>query len=274
VRDDDGRLFVDRDADLFRIILNFVRSKGNDIYLPSGDRVMLKRLLCEAEYYGWYSTGNMPVNLFESCVRLLRELNASTTQQQQSNSSSPFSPSSGMSNSSSSNGSNAGSNNNSGSGSGGTTATVLLRMCVFNSNAAIANFEPFRSTSGAVVVQNYQHIPYTSLEFELAEDSPVVASWYFGDCAGEFAVLLDGHIQPTQPALCGILLENLKEPAQFDYATNAFIKHVQQCKKGKHRIELLWKSYKNCRYQLQGPVISEVHQINPAVCRIIGEPST
>jgi hypothetical protein len=232
-RDENGRLFIDRDPELFKIILNYVRSRGNEAYLRL-DRHTLRKLLVEAEYFGWYPTSNYNINLFESCLKLLKEI---SNDPRSSIASSP--------------------------------SIQLIKMKVFNKNSAIANFKPSPAT-GNPTTQKFQPIPHTDIEFELNDNAPVLVTWYFGDCAGEFAVLLDGQVLSTQPALCGVFLDNAQD-RQFDYATNAFIKHVCSCSKGKHHVQLLWKSYRNCSYQLQGPVISEVYQLNPNACNIVDE---
>ncbi len=47
--DETGAIFIDRDPDLFRIILNYLRARNLSL---SGTGVSVKQLLHEAEYYG------------------------------------------------------------------------------------------------------------------------------------------------------------------------------------------------------------------------------
>jgi hypothetical protein len=234
VIDKKGRLFIDRDATLFRVILNFVRSNGDDSFLPI-DKKLIRQLLCESEYFGWNGNGYLSNNLYKACISLLSEdhnsFNQHHHQQQQSRK-----PDSSIS---------------------------LLKMNVYNTNHPILNSTICNG------VMKYHPLPFTTIDFEVHEDSAVLFQWYFGDCAGEFSVQIDSKVLEVQPAVCGVLLENLSPDCKFDFASNAFIKSVAYVKKGKHSVTLLWRTYKTSAYQIQGPVISEVYKMDSSVCHFI-----
>jgi hypothetical protein len=238
-RDNKGRLYVNVNSELFRYVIDFIRSDGNEVFLPN-DQILLKMLQVEAQILGW--NGTMNPDLFVSSTRKLNQLLKpdSTTGQ------TGFPLTSATP----------------------TQATQLLKIRVYPDAEVIVPKINYMNQSLVI-------IPHTEIEFDLPTAAPVLFEWSFKDSAGEFYVEIDGQLVSQQPvALGGILLSaNLA----MDYAMNVSVKYVHQFSSpGKHGARLQWKPYKSGQYNLEAPVILTVTQLDPSICEIVGrqQPTT